>query len=52
MQLSNFSIEFEQKYGFSLENKKNKLQKHWNINSFWSIGMADPFPDESTLVDQ
>jgi len=21
------------------------------INSFWAIGMADPFPDESTIKD-
>ena len=22
------------------------------VNTFWSIGMSDPFPDESTILEQ
>ena len=45
------SVSFEINYNFSIENAINKIDRPWVFNSFWSIGLADPFPDESTLLD-
>jgi hypothetical protein len=45
------SFDFEKKYKTVVEEKKFMGKRPWNIHSFWSLGMADPFPDESTMVD-
>ena len=50
--LSTFSLDFEIAYGFSFENKKNKKMQPWRINTFWSLGLADPFPDETTIMEK
>jgi hypothetical protein len=40
------------KYKFHIECKINKVYRPWIFNSFWSLGIADPFPDEATLLDK
>ena len=39
----------EEKYGFC--SASIKLQP-FRINTFWSLGLSDPFPDEATMIDK
>ena len=43
------SISMEQ--DFKIVGKKAVTAKSWNVNSFFSIGWPDPFPDEHSAVD-
>jgi hypothetical protein len=36
----------------TLELDLNNSKKDFIINSLWSIGMSDPFPDEDTWSNQ
>ena len=45
------SFDFEKKYNLIVTDKDKFAKRPWNIHSFWSLGMADPFPDESTMLD-
>lgn len=29
-----------------------ETMKFFNVNSFWHIGISDPYPDESTIVEK
>ena len=35
-----------------MTDKKNITEQPFLIHTFWSIGMADPFPDESTMFEE
>ena len=51
--ISRVSVEFESKNGLSLLDYSISCKEQpFMIHSFWSLGIADPFPDESTLMDQ
>ena len=45
------SFDFEKRYHTCINGKETINKRPWNIHSFWSLGMADPFPDESTMMD-
>lgn len=45
------SFDFEKRYNTTIDSKDHIDKRTWNIHSFWSLGMADPFPDESTMID-
>ena len=47
---SHITVDFEQKYGLGLDSYDWKKQTFF-IHSFWSLCIADPFPDESTVID-
>jgi len=48
---ANLPFEFEQKYDLQLRDPSLIEKQPWLIHTFWSLGMADPFPDESTIVE-
>jgi hypothetical protein len=50
LKASKTTKEFDKKYGLAIiKSKKKKIEyKLHRIHSFWSLGIADPFPDEST----
>ena len=50
-ELSEISISNERKYGFSYSKEELNDLKSYNVNTFWSIGLPDPFPDESTVIE-
>lgn len=45
------SIEIEEEYDMLLSDQKFIKKRPYNIHTFWSIGMADPFPDASTIFE-
>ena len=49
---SEISYDSEKEFGFAYNKKDLKKRKNYNIWSFWSIGMSDPFPDESTVLEK
>lgn len=52
-QLAALTLQNEQNYGFLQENQEETIKKsQFMVNTFWSIGMSDPFPDESTILEQ
>ena len=52
VQKSALTIEQEYQYGFSIPDDELVQMKSFNVNTFWSIGMSDPFPDEATVMEQ
>ena len=51
MAVQEINFDFEQKYDLILSDDSVIAEKPWLVHSFWALGMADPFPDESTLFD-
>jgi hypothetical protein len=45
------SFDFEAKHKTMVEKKSIIDASPFFIHSFWALGMADPFPDESTMID-
>ena len=45
------SFEFEGKYNLVMLDDELIKETPWFIHSFWALGLADPFPDESTVLD-
>lgn len=50
--LSEISVQNEKRYGFTYTKAQLWDLKPFNVNTFWSIGMPDPFPDESTVIEK
>ena len=46
------SINLEHELGIVGEQEENLEPKPWLINSLWSIGWPDPFPDEFSGIEQ
>jgi len=45
-------VQNEKKYGFCYTKGELWDLKPFHVNTFWSIGMPDPFPDESTVIEK
>ena len=41
----------ESEFGFTYKKVKIDQVKQYRIITFWSVGMSDPFPDDSTTLD-
>lgn len=53
LKISNISYDFEVDYGFNVSSEQRYVQRErYYIQSFWSLGLADPFPDEATTIDE
>lgn len=46
------SMDFEGKYDLVMTDEEYMKKSPWFVHSFWAIGMPDPFPDESTVLDK
>ena len=51
MALQEIDFDFEEAYDIIQTDDSVIDEKPWLIHSFWALGLADPFPDESTLFD-
>jgi hypothetical protein len=45
-------MENEKRYGFCYTKWELIDLKPYHVNTFWSIGLPDPFPDESTVLEK
>ena len=52
LEASRLSIEIEEEFGLLCPDKRYIEANPWLVHTFWSIGMADPFPDESTVMEE
>jgi hypothetical protein len=46
------TINLEKELGIVGEEEENLVPKPWLINSLWSIGWPDPFPDEFSGIEK
>ena len=51
LKASKIPIEVEESYDLIMTDRKLIQKQPYLIHTFWSIGMADPFPDESTMFE-
>jgi hypothetical protein len=50
---SMISQQMEEKYRFEYQEEVSGCKiANIMISSFWALGLADPFPDESTTIDE
>ena len=49
---SHLKFEVEEEFDILCTSKQFIEQQPFLVHTFWSIGMADPFPDESTTMDE
>lgn len=51
LQMSQLTYDNEEKYGFAYSEEEMAKMNFFNVNAFWHIGISDPYPDESTIVE-
>ena len=52
LKASQLSIEIEEEFDLLCPDKRFIEARPFMVHTFWSIGMADPFPDESTVMEE
>ena len=51
LKASSLSVEVEESYDLVCPDKSFVASNPFLVHTFWSIGMADPYPDESTMFE-